>query len=78
MNSIICSCVRRKYNFFIGKVSTSAVGLLAYPSTAAFFLSTFCDYLFRMAAKGVNETATITLQIGGSNVASSQVFLNKQ
>jgi hypothetical protein len=31
-----------------------------------------------MAAKEVNETATITLQIGGSNVASSQAFLNKQ
>jgi hypothetical protein len=42
------------------------------------FLSSFGDYVFRMAAKEMNETATITLQIGDSNVAFSQVFLNKQ
>jgi hypothetical protein len=31
-----------------------------------------------MATKEMNETATITLKIGSSNVASSQVFLSKQ
>jgi len=78
MNNIICSCVRRNYNLFIGKLSISAVELLVYPLATA-CLSFFVWWLrFQNGSKKGELNRNYYITDRGSNAAYSQVFLNKQ